>query len=127
MRNAKVSEVGQAKAVLAVAARYPNNELGLQVRAPHDFGGRQYTLLLDVTRAHSSLHRDDTVIATVEVKRGAILRLAEQIKAEDEQRAAAIAYQRERMDENRAAGLPLLTGAEEYADGRSGYFFPPRN
>jgi hypothetical protein len=119
MTHKKVSEaVGQITAILALAVKQGgNNHLGLQVREIDE----NERVLVDVTRAHSTRFADDTIIATVSVYRGAILRLAEQIKAEDERRVAHHAYQLERLQENKAAGLPFLTGMDD--DG----IFPPRN
>ena len=121
-KNIKVTEAtGTVRARLATPVQHGgNNDLGLQVR---DDGFRR-RLLLDVTRAHNMNHTDDTIVATVKVHRGEILKLAEQLKAEDEQHAAHNAYPNERMQENKRAGRPFMEGA--ITDGKS-FVFPPRS
>ena len=125
MRHQKVTETGgKVKAILAVAEkRSGNDRLGIQVRdRTPNLGGRSIRPLeFNVIRAHSTLSQDDTVIASVWVPRAAILRLTEQIKAEDAEEEAAVAYRGQRIEENKAAGVPLLTGADEHGN------FPPRN
>jgi len=116
MRNIKVNDAtGTVIARLARPA-LRNSELGLQVRDTGVSG-----LLLDVTRAHNMNHAYDTIVSTVMVSRNAILKLAEQLKAEYEQRAAHYAYQAGRMEENKRAGRPIWEGADENG------VFPPRH
>jgi hypothetical protein len=85
MKTIKVNDApGKVIARLVMPSRL-DKHLGLQVRETWHPGTFRI-LQVDVTKAASFEHDDDTIVATVSMPAESILNLAEQLKAEERQR-----------------------------------------